>query len=88
MSFQSSAHFDSTTLLIVKTEIDNSIKNVENAVSSLIEDGSLPFGIDDALTNLKQCAQVLVLIEQPNIARVIELVAEVMHKVQRYNLPT
>lgn len=83
MSFQSSAHFDSTTLLIVKTEIDNSIKNVENAVSSLIEDGSLPFGIDDALTNLKQCAQVLVLIEQPNIARVIELVAEVMHKVMQ-----
>lgn len=81
MSFQSSTHFDSTTLLIVKTEIDNTIKNVENGVSNLIEDGSLPFGIDDALTNLEQCAGVLQLIEQPNIARVIELVSLVMKKV-------
>lgn len=81
MSFQSSSHFDSTTLLIVKTEIDSTIKNVENGVTSLIEDGSLPFGIDDALVNLEQCAHVLNLIDQRYIARLTELVAKVMQKV-------
>lgn len=81
MSFQSSSHFDSTTLLIVKTEIDNTIKNVEAGVTSLIEDGALPFGIDDALVNLEQCSHVLNLIDQRYIARLTELVAKVMQKV-------
>lgn len=81
MSFQSSSHFDSTPLLIVKNEIENTIKNVENGVTNLLEDGSLPFGIDDALINLEQCSHILNLIDQPYIARLNALIAKVMQKV-------
>lgn len=81
MSFQSSAHFDSTMLLIVRPEIDNTIKSVENGVSNLLEDGSLPFGIDDALLNLEQCSHVLQLLDQPFIAKLTALVAQVMQKI-------
>lgn len=81
MSFQSSSHFDSTMLLIVKPEIDNTIKSVENGVSNLLEDGSLPFGIDDALLNLEQCSHVLQLLEQPFIGKLTALIAKVMQKI-------
>ncbi|WP_336021438.1 hypothetical protein, partial [Acinetobacter pittii] len=49
MSEHTSIHFDPTALLIIKHEIDRSIKLVEGAVSTLIEEQTLPFGIDDAL---------------------------------------
>ena len=81
MSFQSSSHFDPTSLLIVRKEIDQSIKHVENGVSALLEDGSAPFGLDDALTNLEQCAHVLRLVEQPQLGQLNELTAKVMQKV-------
>ena len=35
MSYQTSIHFDPTALLIIKNEVDNSIKLVESAVSTL-----------------------------------------------------
>ncbi|MFB2539163.1 MULTISPECIES: hypothetical protein [unclassified Acinetobacter] len=78
---QSKTHFDSTSLLIVKPEIENIIKNVENAVTSLVEDGSMPFGIDDALVTLEQAADVFRLIEQNYLGKLTELTAKVMHKV-------
>lgn len=81
MSFQSSSHFDPTSLLIVRKEIDQSIKHVENGVSALLEDGSAPFGLDDALTNLEQCAHVLRLVEQPQLGQLTELTAKVMKKI-------
>lgn len=81
MSFQSPTHFDSTSLLIVKPEIENIIKNVENAVTSLVEDGSMPFGIDDALINLEQSSYVFRLIGQDYLGKLAELTAKVMHKV-------
>ncbi|KAA8731420.1 hypothetical protein F4V57_12600 [Acinetobacter qingfengensis] len=81
MSFQSSSHFDSTPLLIVKTEIENIIKNVETGVNQLLEDQIMPFGIEDALINLQQAAQVLALIEQPYLAKLTQLTADVMYKV-------
>lgn len=81
MSFQSSSHFDSTTLLMVRPEIDNTIKNVENGVSNLLEDGSLPYGIDDALLNLEQCAHVLNLVDQPYVGKLTTLIAKIMHKI-------
>lgn len=81
MSFKTFSHFDSTSLLIVKTEIDNSIKNVENTVSSLLEDNSLPFGIEDALLNLKQASNVLYLVGRHYVADLTCLVAKVMQKV-------
>ena len=54
MSYQSSIYFDPTALLIVKKEIDQIIDQVENTVSELIEDQTLPFGIDDAFIRLEQ----------------------------------
>ncbi|MFN4188998.1 MAG: hypothetical protein ACK4FN_13610, partial [Acinetobacter johnsonii] len=54
MSYQTSIHFDPTALLIIKNEVDNSIKLVESAVSTLAEDQTLPFGIDDALNQFEQ----------------------------------
>ncbi len=81
MPFQSSSHFDPTSLLIVRKEIDQSIKHVENGASALLEDGSAPFGLDDALTNLEQCSHVLRLVEQPQLGQLTELTAKVMKKV-------
>ncbi|BDE24482.1 hypothetical protein OCUAc20_29820 [Acinetobacter baumannii] len=41
MSEHNSIQFDPTALLIIKNEIDNSIKLVEGAVSTLIEEQAL-----------------------------------------------
>ena len=52
MSYQTSIHFDPTALLIIKNEIDNSIKLVETAVNTLAEEQTLPFGMDDGINKL------------------------------------
>ena len=81
MSYQTSIHFDPTALLIIKNEVDNSIKLVESAVSTLAEDQTLPFGIDDALNQFEQCAQVLALIDMPSLAKIAQYSAELMRKI-------
>src|SRR5690606_10388988 len=81
MSYQTSIHFDPTALLIIKNEVDNSIKLVESAVSTLVEDQTLPFGIDDALNQFEQCAQVLALIDMSSLAKVAHYSAELMRKI-------
>lgn len=81
MSYQTSIHFDPTALLIIKKEVDNSIHQVETAVSSLVDDQSLPFGIDDALLQLEQCAQVLLLIDMPQLSLLTQYSADVMRKI-------
>ena len=86
MSYQTSIHFDPTALLIIKKEVDNSILQVESAVSSLVEDQTLPFGIDDALIQFEQCAHVLMLIDMPQVARVAELSAVLMRKIMQHPL--
>ncbi|TQR72127.1 chemotaxis protein [Acinetobacter sp. RF14B] len=81
MSYQTSIHFDPTALLIIKNEVDNSIKLVESAVSTLVEDQALPFGIDDALNQFEQCAQVLALIDMQSLAKIAQYSAELMRKI-------
>ena len=81
MSSPPSIHFAPTALLIIKNEVDNSIKLVESAVSSLAEDQTLPFGIDDALNQFEQCAQVLALINIPTLAQIAQYSAELMRKI-------
>ncbi|MGX9608479.1 chemotaxis protein [Acinetobacter sp. T63] len=81
MSYQTSIHFDPTALLIIKNEVDNSIKLVESAVSTLAEDQTLPFGIDDALNQFEQCAQVLALIDMSSLAKIAQYSAELMRKI-------
>ena len=83
MSYQTSIHFDPTALLIIKKEVDNSIQSVESAVSSLVEDQALPFGIDDALAQFEQCAQVLTLIDMPSLAQITTYCAELMRKIMK-----
>ncbi|CAB1214495.1 chemotaxis protein [Acinetobacter bouvetii] len=81
MSYQTSIHFDPTALLIIKNEVDNSIKLVESAVSTLAEDQTLPFGIDDTLNQFEQCAQVLALIDMQSLAKIAQYSAELMRKI-------
>ncbi|OCY34617.1 chemotaxis protein [Acinetobacter pittii] len=81
MSEHTSIHFDPTALLIIKHEIDRSIKLVEGAVSTLIEEQALPFGIDDALEQFKQCTQVLRLIDVPYLAKITQYSTELMQKI-------
>lgn len=81
MSEHMSIHFDPTALLIIKHEIDRSIKLVEGAVSTLIEEQTLPFGIDDALEQFKQCTQVLRLIDVPYLAKITQYSTELMQKI-------
>ncbi len=83
MSYQTSIHFDPTALLIIKKEVDNSIQLVESAVSSLVEDQALPFGIDDALAQFEQCAQVLLLIDMPSLTQITTYCAELMRKIMK-----
>lgn len=81
MSEHNSIQFDPTALLIIKNEIDNSIKLVEGAVSTLIEEQALPFGIDDALEQFKQCTQILRLIDIPYLAKITQYSTELMQKI-------
>lgn len=83
MSYQTSIHFDPTALLIIKKEVDNSIQQVETAVSSLVEDQRLPFGIDDTLIQFEQCAQVLLLIDMPQLSQLIQYCADIMRKIMQ-----
>jgi hypothetical protein len=81
MSYQTSIHFDPTALLIIKNEIDNSIKLVETAINTLAEEQALPFGIDDALNQFEQCTQVLALIDMPHLAQITQYSAELMRQI-------
>ncbi|OTG66656.1 chemotaxis protein [Acinetobacter silvestris] len=91
MSYQTSIHFDPTALLIIKKEVDNSIQQVESVVSSLVEDQTLPFGIDDALAQFEQCAHVLMLIDMPYLAKIADYSAQLMRKImqnpQQFHIP-
>ena len=83
MSYQSSIHFDPTALLIIKKEVDHSIQQVENAISRLVEDQILPFAIDDVLIQFQQCAQVLMLIDMPQLSQLTQYAADLMQKIMQ-----
>src|SRR5690606_30160444 len=68
MSYQTSIHFDPTALLIIKNEVDNSIKIVVSPVTTFVEAQSLHFAIGDALNLPLQCPQVIALIEMYTLA--------------------
>lgn len=83
MSDQISTSFNPTALLMVKSEIDNSIQQIETLISSLVEDQKLPFGLDDAVVQLSQCAKVLYLIDQPTLGKIIDYSAEITQQVMQ-----
>ena len=83
MSYQTSIHFDPTALLIIKNEVDSSIDLVESAVNSLVEDQNLPFGIEDALNQFEQCAQVLALIDMQSVAQLAQYCADLMRQIMQ-----
>lgn len=83
MSNQTSIHFDPTSLLIIKNEVDSSLLLVESAVNSLFEDHTLPFGIDDALLHLQQCSKVLNLIDMPHLALLADYSSELMQLIMQ-----
>ncbi len=84
MSYQSSIHFDPTALLIIKNELDNRIQQVEAAVNTLVEDQSLPFGIDDTLNQLEQCVNVVALIDMPQLAQLFQDCATLMRQIMQH----
>ena len=49
----------------------------------MVEDQALPFGIDDALAQFEQCAQVLMLIDMPSLAQITAYCAELMRKIMK-----
>ncbi|SDB99376.1 hypothetical protein [Acinetobacter boissieri] len=72
MADQTTVSFNPTSLLMVKSEIERSIQQIEILVTSLIEERKEPLELDDALLHLKQCAQVLLLLKQYNLSKVVE----------------
>lgn len=83
MSYQSSIHFDPTALLIIKNELDTRIQNVEVAVNTLVEEQSLPFGIEDTHSQLQQCVNVVHLIDMPQLAELFQDCADLMHLIMQ-----
>ena len=81
MLAQPNKQIDSTSLLIVKDEIKNIIKHIEDCTNQLIEEEVLTFGIEDALTDLNQATQVLDLIEHPYLAQLCKLIEGMMRKI-------
>lgn len=81
MSYQTSIHFDPIALLTIQTEVDNSIKKIESAVTTLVEEQQLPFDIDDALVQLEQCSKILYLIDQPKLSQLTQYCAELVKKI-------
>lgn len=81
MTIQTTNYFDSTSLLMVKAEIENTLKQLEHGISALIEDGVVPFGLDDTLTNLQQCSHVLALVGHAPLAELTERLERVVQKV-------
>ena len=81
MSSQTSIHFDPTSLLIIKNEIIHILQQVESTVDELIEEQSLPFGIDDALQQFEQTAKVLDFIELPQLSKMVRYSVQIMHQV-------
>ncbi|MCF9033267.1 chemotaxis protein [Acinetobacter nectaris] len=81
MSDQISTSFNPTALLMVKSEIDNSIQQIATLISSLVEDQQVPFGLDDALAQLNQCSKVLYLINQETLGKTIQYSAEAIQQV-------
>ena len=81
MAVQTTTYFDSTSLLIIKAEVENTLKQLEHGISALIEDGNVPFGLDDTITNLQQCSHVLALVGQAPLAELTERLERVVQKV-------
>ncbi len=81
MSYQTSIHFDPTALLIIKSEVDNSITQIESAVNALVEDQNIPFGLDDALLHFEQCSRVLALIDMPYLSKITQYASDLIRKI-------
>ncbi|MBF7685457.1 hypothetical protein I2F17_06445 [Acinetobacter sp. B10A] len=78
MSDQTKVSFNPNSLLMVKAEIERSIQQIEVLVTSLIDERKEQFGLDDALLHLNQCAQVLLLLKQYNLAKIVEYSARII----------
>lgn len=81
MSYQTSIHFDPTSLLIIKNEILHTLQQVETTVGELVEEQSLPFGIEDAAQQFEQTAKVLDFIHLPQLSKMVHYSVEIMRQV-------
>lgn len=81
MTQHHSIQFDPTALLIVKQEIEKSIDQVEFAMSRLMDDQTLAFGIEDTLDQFEQCAQIFSLINIDCLAKLTHYCTDLMRKI-------
>lgn len=63
MSLDTAQHFDSVALQLIKSEIDASLLQVQNALSAYVDDTSNTFGLTEAAEGLGQIHGVLRLLE-------------------------
>lgn len=83
MADQTTVSFNPTSLLMVKSEIERSIQQIEMLVTSLVDERKEPLELDDALLHLHQCAQVLQLLKQHNLAKLVEYSAQLITKMAK-----
>lgn len=72
MSDLTALSFNPTALLMVKSEIERSIQQIEILITSMMDERKKPLGFDDDVLYLKQSGQVLFLLNQVNLAKVID----------------
>ncbi len=86
MSLAHAQHFDAIALHIVKSEIDASLSQVQNALSAYVDDSSNTFGLSDAAESMIQVHGVLRLLEINGAIELADVTSQLMNLIIA-NLP-
>lgn len=81
MSLAHAQHFDAIALHIVKSEIDASLLQVQNALSAYIDDNSNTFGLTEAAEGMEQVHGVLRLLEITGAIELADATNQLMHRI-------
>lgn len=86
MSLAHAQHFDAIALHIVKSEIDASLSQVQNALSAYVDDSNNTFGLSDAAESMSQVHGVLRLLEINGAIELADVTSQLMNLIIA-NLP-
>lgn len=86
MSLAHAQHFDAIALHIVKSEIDASLLQVQNALSAYVDDTSNTFGLNEAAESMGQVHGVLRLLEINGAIELADVTSQLMNLIIA-NLP-
>lgn len=81
MSLAHAQHFDAIALHIVKSEIDASLLQVQNALSAYIDDNSNTFGLTEAAESMNQVYGVLRLLEITGAIELADVTSQLMNAI-------